>query len=283
MTTSVEADRSTGNAGPEGPTRAPAPTPPTAAALPAGAVEPGLDRPVRLIGGRLWLAAAALLLAVGAGTAWGVAGSLPHTLVLHGVLARGPAPVVARASAPGSVLRVLVMPGSRVAQGQTLAVLAGGPDGSRGTTELVAPDAGTVTAVLTGPGGTLVPGTGVVALNPATGPATVRLFVDSPGRLDRLRLGQRVLVPLRGGAVRLRITSMAPYPSRADSLVGTLPVPVPGVPTGGTPVWTVYAEPDGPSTALNAAAATPVAVDASVDLGARHPYQVLFGSTGAGR
>lgn len=283
MTTSVEAGRGTGNAGPEDPRRAPAATPRTATALPTGAVEPGLDRPVRLIGGRLWLAAAALLLAVGAGTAWGVAGSLPHTLVLHGVLANGPAPVVARAAEPGSVLRVLVAPGSRVTRGQTLAVLAGGPQGPAGTTDLAAPDAGTVTAVLTGPGGTLVPGTGVVALNPAAGPATVRLFVDSPSRLGRLRLGQRVLVPLQGGAARLRITSVDPYPSRADSLAGTLPVPVPGVPTGATPVWTVYAEPDGPSTVLDAAAGTPVAVDATVDLGARHPYQVLFGSAGAGR
>ncbi|WP_329136438.1 acetyl-CoA carboxylase biotin carboxyl carrier protein subunit [Streptomyces sp. NBC_01476] len=247
--------------------------------LPAGAVEPGLDRPVRLIGGRLWLGAAALLLAVGAGTAWGIAGSLPHTLTLHGVVAHGTAPEVARASAPGSVVSVLVTPGTRVSQGQALAVLSGGPGGS---TELVAPAAGTVTAVLTAPGGTLVPGTGVVALDPADAPTTVRLFVSSAGQLARLRLGQQVVIPLQEGTARLRITGVDAYPARADTLGGTLPVPVPGVPSGATPVWTVYAEPDAPDSALDAAAA-PTAVDASVDLGARHPYQVLFGSTGAGR
>jgi multidrug efflux pump subunit AcrA (membrane-fusion protein) len=256
------------------------------AGLPTAAVEPGLDRPVRLIGGRLSLAAAALVLAVGAGTAWAVAGSLPHTLVLHGVLAHGPAPVTVSASAPGSVVRVLVAPGAHVVKGQPLAVLADSrsrPADPGSRTEITAPDAGIVTAVLTAAGGTVVPGSGVIALDPASAPATVRLFSADAGRLRRLQAGQQVVVGLPGGTtVRLRITGADPYPATADTLRGTLPVPVPGVPTGTVPVWTVNTVPDRPQDAAALSGAMPTAVDASVDLGARHPYQVLFGSTGAG-
>ncbi|WP_225850370.1 hypothetical protein [Streptomyces sp. HPF1205] len=298
----------------------------TPSGLPTAAVEPGLDRPVRLIGGRLSLAAVALAVAVGAGTAWGVAGSLPHTMTLHGVMAHGPAPVTVSATAPGSVLRVLVAPGTRVVAGQPVAVLAdsrggpGGPPGANplatsgtdagrgageaapgagsasagatdgagarpatGGTELTAPQAGVVTAVLTGPGGTVVPGSAVIALDPAAAPATVRLFTGDSGALRRLRTGQRVLAGLPDGrTVRLRITGADPYPTTADGLRGTLPVPVPGVPAGTAPVWTVRTAPDGPRDAAALAAVMPAAVDASVDLGARHPYQVLFGSTGGG-
>ncbi|MEV6008402.1 HlyD family efflux transporter periplasmic adaptor subunit [Streptomyces sp. NPDC051976] len=273
MTTSVETPR----------TSAPVTGPP------AGAVEPGLDRPVRLIGRRLWLSVGALLLAVGGATAWGAAGSLPHTATLHGVLAHGGAPVVARAAAPGSVLRVLTAPGARVTKGQTLAVLATTGSGPADPLELTAPQDGTVTAVLAGPGRQVVPGTGVVALDAADEPATVRLFVTSADRMRQLRIGQPVTVDLPTGPVRLRITSADPYPAPATTLAGTLPVPVPGVPTGDTPVWTVYAAPaagPGADTAarqLSAAAALPAALNASVDLGARHPYQVLLNATGAGR
>jgi biotin carboxyl carrier protein len=258
----------------------------TAAGLPTAAVEPGLDRPVRLIGGRLSLAALALALAVAAGTAWGVAGSLPHTMVLHGVVAHGPAPVTVAATAPGSVVRVLVTPGTRVVAGQPVAVLADSrraPGAADGGTELTAPQAGLVTAVLTGPGGTVVPGSGVIALDPASGPGTVRLFTGDADALRRLRTGQRVLVGLPDGrTVRLRIAGADPYPTTADGLRGTLPVPVPGVPAGTAPVWTVRTAPDGPRDAAALSAMMPTAVDASVDLGARHPYQVLFGSTGGG-
>jgi len=252
-----------------------------AAPPPTTPVEPGLDRPVRLIGGRLWLGLVALLLAVGAGVAWGVAGALPHTLTLSGVLAHGPAPVVARATVPGSVLRVQVAPGSQVVQGQQLAVLSSGAQG--GQVSVTAPEAGTVTDVMAAPGSTLAAGGAVAALDPAAAPDTVRLFVSSTADLAQLRPGQAVLIQLQTGTAELRISSVAAYPVRADSLDGTLPVPVPGLPGGGAPVWTVYAAFALPPGAADPAAAGPVLVDASVDLGSRHPYQVLFGSTGAGR
>ena len=170
-----------------------------------GAVEPGLDRPVRLIGARLWLGALALLLAVGAGTAWGVAGSLPHTLTLPGV----------------------------------------------------------------------------VVMDGTAGPTTLRLFVTSPSQSAQLTPGQLGLVPVRGGMAQLRITSVDAYPTRADALAGTGSVP--GLPTGATPVWTVHAVLVLPPGAADPDQPGPVLVDASIDLGARHPYQVLFGATGAGR
>ncbi|MFC1408337.1 hypothetical protein ACEZCY_03455 [Streptacidiphilus sp. N1-12] len=195
MTTTVEPER----------TAAPTPAPTPAAA--PGAVEPGLDRPVRLIGARLWLGSIALLLAVAAGTAWGVLGALPHTLTLPGV----------------------------------------------------------------------------VAMDQGAGPATLRLFVTSPTQAAQLTPGQLGLVPVRGGMAQLRITSVDAYPTRADALDGTQTVP--GLPTGDTPVWTVHAVLDLPPGAADPdrTDATPVLVSASIDLGTRHPYQVLFGSTGAGR
>lgn len=196
MTTTLEPDRATTPAAP-GTT----PTP--------GAVEPGLDRPVRLIGARLWLGSLALLLAIGAGASWAAVGYLPHTLTLPGVAVVGS----------------------------------------------------------------------------AAGPADVRLFVTSPNQLTRLRPGQQGLVPVRGGMAQLRIVSVDAYPTRADALDGTATVP--GLPTGATPVWTVHGvlilPPGAADDSGSAASGVPVLVEAAVDLGARHPYQVLFGSTGAGR
>lgn len=253
-----------------------------AAALPTAGVEPGLDRPVRLIGARLWLGAVALALAVGAGVAWGVAGSLPHTLSLPGVLAHGPAPDVLRATAPGSVAEVLVAPGARVTTGQPVALLSTG--GGTRTTPLAATADGVVTAVLAQPGEPVTAGTGVVAEDPADAPDQVRLYTADQTRLARLRLGQQASVVLPDGTqLRLRIESVDPYPVAADTLAGTLPVPLPGLPGGTTPVWTVHAALELPPSAPDPAAAGPAAVTASVNLGARHPYQVLFGTTGGSR
>lgn len=250
-------------------------------AAPTGAVEPGLDRPVRLIGGRLWLGVVALLLAVGAGAGWGAAGSLPHTLSVPGVLAHGPAPVVARAARPGSVLSVLVAPGAQVVQGQPVAVLGTGAVAAPST--VTAPETGTVTDVLAAPGSVVAAGAGVVAVDPSAAPDTVRLFVGSAAEFAELRLGQKLLIQYQNGRAELRITSLDPYPASAATLDGTLPVPVPGLPSGSAPVWTVYAALDLPPGAADPAATGPVLVAASVDLGARHPYQVLFDIPGAGR
>ncbi|GAA0690857.1 hypothetical protein GCM10010193_51550 [Kitasatospora atroaurantiaca] len=241
-----------------------------AAAQAAAVLEPGLDRPVGLIGARLWAAAAALLLAVGAGTAWATLGSLPHTVTLDAVIAHGPAPAVARADVAGSVLDVRAQPGERVTEGQVLAVLRT-PTGER--TELRAPVAGTVTAVLAPPGSAVAAGGPVVTLDSAAAPATVRLYAASEREAARLRPGREVLVPLPGGGVvRAVITAVDPLPVRARSLDGTLPVPLPGLPGGDAPVWAAYAQLPTP------VAGGPVPVRVAVDLGARHPYQAVFGT-----
>jgi len=245
-----------------------------AAARAAAVIEPGLDRPVGLIGARLWAAAAALLLAVGAGTAWATLGTLPHTLTLDAVIAHGPAPTVARADLAGSVVDVRAEPGERVTEGQVLAVLRA-PTGGR--TELRAPVAGTVTAVLAAPGSAVAAGGPVVALDSAAAPATVRLYAASQREAARLLPGRAVLVPLPGGgAVRAVITAVDPLPVRARSLDGTLPVPLPGLPDGDAPVWAAYAQLPAPvGESLHGG---PVPVRVAVDLGARHPYQAVFGT-----
>ncbi|KDN83899.1 hypothetical protein [Kitasatospora cheerisanensis] len=84
-----------------------------AAARAAAVLEPGLDQPVRVLGARLWLAGAALLLAVGAGAGWAVWGTLPNTMTVHAVVAHGPAPVRVSAERAGSVLAFRVARASR--------------------------------------------------------------------------------------------------------------------------------------------------------------------------
>ncbi|MFJ6216472.1 lipoyl domain-containing protein [Streptomyces sp. NPDC092296] len=250
----------------------------TATERAAAVVEPGSDRPVRLLGARLAAGAAALLLAVGAGAAWAALGSLPHTLALPAVLAHGTAPALARTATAGSVLDVRVQPGDRVTAGRPLAVLRT----AHGTEEVRAPAAGTVTALLAPPGTTVAAGGAVAALDPAAEPATVRLFATTEQDAVRLRPGREVLLPLPDGStLRARITDVRPLPARADSLDGTLPVALPGLPGGGAPVWTAYARPE--PTPADPAGSGPLLLQASVDLGARHPYQVVLGTGGDDR
>lgn len=252
-----------------------------AAAAAAAQLEPGLDRPVRVIGGRLGSALVALVLALGAGGAWVGWGSLPNTLSLHGVLAHGPAPVLARADVAGTVLDLRVRPGDRVTRGQLLALLRTTAPGPGGTAELRSPADGTVAGVLSAPGGTLPAGAALLALDPAGEPATLRLYTGSARDLARLRRGQSVLLPLPSGTVHARITAVDPYPARADSLDGVLPLGESDLGSGADPVWTITAVPDAGSGALPPTYG-PVPVDVSVDLGSRRPYQVILG-TGAGR
>ncbi|BFV58465.1 hypothetical protein KCMC57_up35690 [Kitasatospora sp. CMC57] len=247
-----------------------------AAARAAAVLEPGLDRPVGLVGARLRAAAAALLLAVGAGGGWVAFGSLPHTLALPAVLAHGTAPETVRADQAGALHSYQVATGTRVAQGQTIATLR-----TVVGDELVvrAPHAGTVTALLATPGGTLAPGAGIVALDAAQLPETVRIFATSLRDARQLVPGRTVLVPVPGaGAVEATIAEVDALPIRADALDGTFTVPLPGVPTGSAPVWTAYAQIPASATQLRG----PVPLTVSVDLGARHPYEAVFGS-GAGR
>ncbi|GLW70268.1 hypothetical protein Kpho02_25670 [Kitasatospora phosalacinea] len=240
-----------------------------AAARAAAVLEPGLDQPVRLIGPRLWLAGAALALAVGAGAGWAVWGRLPHTMTVPAVAAHGDAPVRVAAERAGSLVEFEVRPGERVAAGQVLALVGDGT----ARTELTAPAAGTVSALLAAPGAPLAPGTPVLALDRADAPATVRLLVDDPARAAKLAPGLPVLVPVPGGgAIRALVDRVEPLPVRADTLDGTLPVAVPGLPAGGAPVWVAYARlPQG--VALDG----PLALDVRVDLGSRHPYQAVLG------
>lgn len=247
-----------------------------AAARAAAVLEPGLDRPVGLVGARLWAATAALLLAVGAGGGWAVFGTLPHTLALPAVLAHGVAPETVRADQPGALLAYQVSSGAPVTQGQTIALLR-----TQAGEELAvrAPYAGTVTALLAAPGSTITPGTGIVALDAAQLPQTVRIFATSLQDAGHLVPGRTVLVPVPGaGTVQVTITAADALPVRADSLDGTFSVPLPGLPAGSAPVWTAYAR----IPAAGGQLTGPVPLTVSVDLGARHPYQAVFGS-GTGR
>ncbi|MCX5209992.1 HlyD family secretion protein [Kitasatospora sp. NBC_00240] len=270
------------------PTQDPAPGPdpstrtaagaPSPASAPRGAavLEPGLDRPVGLVGARLWAAAAALLLVVGAGTGWALFGTLPHTSALPALLAHGPAPETVRADRAGALLGYRVLPGQRVTQGQPLALLRTA-DGTE--VPVPAPADGTVTSLLAAPGDELAPGAAVASLDDGRQPRTLRLYATTLKQAGQLAPGRTVLVPVPGkGVVRATVTAVDPLPARADSLAGSFSVPLPGLPVGAAPVWTAYAllpEPEGPGVG-------PVPLTVSVDLGARHPYQAVFG-TGAKR
>lgn len=269
-TTTAAAAPATAEPGPAEPGSA-APVVSVKAVAAAAVLEPGLDRPVRLIGARLSAAAVALVLVTGAGGAWAAFGTLPDTLPLNAVVAHGGAPVTVRAESAGALREVLVRPGEPVAAGRPVALLRTA-DGRE--SEVRAPAAGTVTAVRAEPGTALAPGSPVVTLDPAGEPAGVRLFATSTAELRALVPGRTVLVPVPGGGrLRAVVTAVDPMPARADSLDGTLPVPLPGLPTGAAPVWTAFAALP-PGTVLPGGA---LPVTASVDLGARHPYQAVLG------
>ncbi|MER5862137.1 hypothetical protein [Kitasatospora sp. NPDC002040] len=260
----------------EQPSEAPSAATAVAAARAAAVLEPGLDRPVGLVGARLWAAAAALLLVVGAGGGWTVFGTLPHTLALPAVLAHGTAPETVRADRAGVLSDYRITTGARVAPGQVIALLR-----TQAGEELAvrAPYAGTVTALLATPGGALAPGAAVAALDSREQPQTVRIFATSLQDAGRLAPGRTVLVPIPGaGTVRVTVTAADALPVRADSLDGTFTVPLPGLPAGAAPVWTAYAQL--PTGELGLPGPVPLTV--AVDLGARHPYQAVFGS-GEGR
>ncbi|MFE4605381.1 hypothetical protein ACFRKE_31470, partial [Kitasatospora indigofera] len=142
-----------------------------------------------------------------------------------------------------------------------------------------APEDGTVTSLLAAPGAELTPGAAVASLDAGGQPRTVRLFATTLQQAGLLALGRTVLVPVPGeGVVRATVTAVDPLPVRADSLGGSFTVPLPGLPAGDAPVWTAYALlPDAGSPS-----AGPVPLTVSLDLGARHPYQAVFG-TGAKR
>ncbi|MEV4558575.1 HlyD family efflux transporter periplasmic adaptor subunit [Kitasatospora sp. NPDC049285] len=233
-------------------------------------LEPGLDQPVRLVGARLWIAGAALLLAVGAGAGWAVWGRLPHALTVQAVAAHGTAPVRVAAERAGSLAEFKVGPGEPVAAGQVVAVLAA----ADGPVEVTSPRAGTVSALLAAPGTPLAPGAPLLALDPADAPATVRLLAVSPQDAAKLRPGLPVLVPVPGGGVvRAVVDAVEPLPVRADALDGTLPVPLPGLPTGAAPVWVAYA-----TLPAGVTLQGPIALQVRVDLGSRHPYQAVLGT-----
>ncbi|MGW2400977.1 acetyl-CoA carboxylase biotin carboxyl carrier protein subunit [Kitasatospora sp. NPDC001664] len=281
LTTTDASARTTGTAEEERNGRAVAAAPAkestaVAAARAAAVLEPGLDRPVGLVGARLRAAAAALLLVVGAGGGWLAFGTLPHTLALPALLAHGAAPETVRAEQAGALLAYQVSPGSAVTQGQTLALLRT-PAGEE--LAVRAPQAGTVTALLSAPGATLAPGAAVAALDAAQLPDTVRLFATSLREAGELVPGRTVLVPVPGGGtVQATIIEVDPLPVRAETLDGAFSVPLPGVPSGAAPVWTARAQLPPDTTRLRG----PVPLTVSVDLGARHPYEAVFG-TGAGR
>ncbi|MFJ9691305.1 biotin/lipoyl-containing protein [Kitasatospora sp. NPDC101183] len=247
-----------------------------AAARAAAVLEPGQDKPVRLVGARLWAAVVALVLVVGAGTGWVAFGRLPSTVDLPAVLAHGTAPQTVRAERAGALLAYRVEPGRAVTRGEPVAVLRT-PEGEE--VPVPAPESGTVTALLASPGEQLAPGAGLVAVDESAAPATVRLYATSLADAGKLRPGRTVLVPVPGvGTVRAQVTAVSPLPVRASTLVGSFPTALPGLPQGEAPVWQAYAE----LPQLDGKVTGPVPLTATLDLGARHPYQAVFG-TEAGR
>ncbi|MBD0675913.1 biotin/lipoyl-containing protein, partial [Streptomyces sp. CBMA156] len=185
-------------------------------------------------------------------------------------------PTTVRAELAGAVLGFRAEPGRTVARGEPVALLRT-PDGAE--VPVPAPADGTVTALLAAPGEQVAPGAGLLALDETGGPVTVRLFATDLPQAAKLVPGREVRVPVPGaGTVRAVITAVDELPVRADSLTGTFAVPVPGLPGGSAPVWRAYAELPGSVGRV----AGPVPLTAEVDLGARHPYQAVFG-TEAGR
>jgi biotin carboxyl carrier protein len=223
-----------------------------------------LDQPVRLLPARLWAGFAALALVVAAGAVWSTMTTLPEHVSAQGVIVHGRGAVTVRATASGSLSSLAVSPGSPVHRGQLVATLAR----AHRTIAVLAPVDGMVMTLLASPGGNLLPGAPLVAIDAVGRPARAILFVGSPRELARLAPGQHVDVAAVGGG---RVVSVAPYPASGVDLVarfGSADV------TSGS-AWLVDVALD--SSALKLPALAPVSARVLVDR--VRPYRLVFGGS----
>ncbi len=236
-----------------------------------------LDQPIRVLSGRLWAAALALVVLIGAGTAWAVVGTLPHHLSARGVLVHGRGPLAAAAPKAGALLSVTVGSGEQVHRDQVVAIVAT-PDGP---TPVHAPADGAVMNVVAVPGQQLDAGAAVVLVDPGadprTAPAQAVLFVTSREELSSLQPGQQTHLALAGGVLAGHISAVAGYPSSAAELVSRFGSQrVPGV-DAGRDVWLVEVGIDAAGAEIGAQIPAMSPVAASILISRDHPLRVLFG------
>jgi pyruvate/2-oxoglutarate dehydrogenase complex dihydrolipoamide acyltransferase (E2) component len=190
--------------------------------------------------------------------------TLPEHVSARGVIVHGGGAVTVRATGSGSLSSLAVSPGAPVHRGQLVATLAR----AHRTIAVHAPVDGRVMTLLASPGGKLLPGAPLVAIDAVARPARAVLFVDSPRELARLAPGQHVDVAAIGGG---HVVSIAPYPASAVDLVarfGTADV------AGGS-TWLVDVALDAPSQDVPALAP----VSARVLVGRVRPYRLVFGGS----
>jgi biotin carboxyl carrier protein len=231
-----------------------------------------LDAPIRLVPARLWTGFAALALIVAAAVLWSVLATLPQHVGATGVIIHGGHAVTVSATASGSLSSVVVTPGTAVRRGQPLATFS-----AAGRRLLVgAPVDGTVIAVPARLGQPLLPGAPLVTIDPATESPRAVLLVTSPREASRLAPGQRVeLAGSAAGALRGRVSVVAPYPSSAADVAARLGTAnVPGRPRDGKPAWLVDVTLDARS-APTVPALSPVRASVLVDR--VRPHKLVFG------
>lgn len=173
-----------------------------------------LDEAIEVTNGRGWLALAAVAAVVLVALIWGAVARVPTVVRGDGFLLRASGVQTVEAPGAGRLQALLVRPGERISQGQSVARI-GRADGP--PVEVQAAAAGLVLDARAAPGNEVARGDALVSLEQTDEPLEARVFL-APDRAARVSPGMAVQLALaagRGGDVGVllgEIASVSPYP-----------------------------------------------------------------------
>ncbi|MEV6693654.1 biotin/lipoyl-containing protein [Micromonospora sp. NPDC051196] len=170
-----------------------------------------LDDVVRLTTRRSWALLVAVLLALGAGTAWAVVARIESTVSLDGILLAGRGPALVTAPAPATVASVRATVGRPVKAGEVLLTLRG--DGK--TVAVTSPVTGILTTLTARPGAQVDGGATLGTVDRTDQRLSALLLLDA-GRPAGIPAGAQV----RGAGLTGTVTQVEAYPLTTTDLAG---------------------------------------------------------------
>jgi biotin carboxyl carrier protein len=189
-------------------------------AVAAASAPERLDTLLRITPPRLWLALAALVVAIAAAGVWSVLGQAPTLSNGVGVLLPAEGIFQLTATQTGTVTTSLVRRGQAVAVGQRIAVLRG-PDGGR--SDVRSTVAGTILLLLIKEGSFVTPGTPLAQVIPAGAGDTAELFVPVADDKELVPGMDAEVSPVTApaaqyGSIRAKVVAVSRIPFSSDRI-----------------------------------------------------------------
>lgn len=175
---------------------------------------------------RSWLILASIALLLAAVLLWAAFGTLVVSVEVPGILLRGGRVMLASSIAPGKLESLRVVVGQQVEAGEALGVFAAAPGEATGQ-ELLAPDAGTVSAIHAWPGQVVGAGSPIASVDPEGKPLLAILFAPSATG-KKIRAGMSVQILPEGygteeyGYLLGEVAAVPVLPSTPSGLMSTL-------------------------------------------------------------